>query len=186
MSISTLSSRVGRDSASDRPEATTSHQPPESATATSVVGVGLTEQDVTRAVELPDSMLWSEVTAVACLPDGQVEPVAACLRAGAGPPDQWYPTTRGPGWDPSGASPMLDQAAALDTCDDCPVRAACLELGLRTDAELGAWGIWGLPASERWQIARARHSEPTLTGRAVRTWAAIPARRRALSKGVSA
>lgn len=45
-------------------------------------------------------------------------------------PDLWFPPTSNPG----------DYAAALRICLQCPVRAECLDLAVRSGADAGIWG----------------------------------------------
>ncbi|GAA5038585.1 WhiB family transcriptional regulator [Actinopolymorpha pittospori] len=57
-----------------------------------------------------------------------------CRRPDANP-DAWFPERQ--------SSAFLESEAER-LCRDCPVRAACLELAIRTEAQgLEPWGIWG-------------------------------------------
>jgi WhiB family redox-sensing transcriptional regulator len=64
-------------------------------------------------------------------------------------PDEWFPVALD-------VAKARDQAAnAIAICDDCPVRAYCLELSLRHPGDIGAYGVWGgLVEGERRALRR--------------------------------
>lgn len=98
-------------------------------------------------------------------------------------PDLWFPeespSQRGSG-RPSRAQhkQMVENALlAVAICQECPVRAKCLELGMSEEnIEHGIWG--GLLAGERIKLARTRRSgkirEQAITfAEGVRAWQSI-------------
>lgn len=74
-------------------------------------------------------------------------------------------------WFPSAANYYGDDARArhaIETCNRCPVRFACLDVAMRTEvnerdgsplSESSRWGIWGgLTPGQRAKLAGADHA----------------------------
>jgi WhiB family transcriptional regulator, redox-sensing transcriptional regulator len=63
-------------------------------------------------------------------------PLARCASGGADA-DEWFPVaTR---WSRA----RTEAARALALCEECPVRAECLELSMRQWDGAGRYGVWG-------------------------------------------
>jgi hypothetical protein len=75
-------------------------------------------------------------------------------------PDMWFPETQLSVGRPSRKAhqDMVERAiTAMNICQTCPVRAKCLELGMREEnIEHGIWG--GMLAGDRIILARSRRS----------------------------
>ncbi|MGW5364444.1 WhiB family transcriptional regulator [Actinopolymorpha pittospori] len=74
-------------------------------------------------------------------------------------PDAWFPERQ---------TPAFLESEAETLCGDCPVRDACLELAIRTEARgLEPWGIWGgtTPTRRRLLVqARLREQSARISG----------------------
>ena len=95
-------------------------------------------------------------------------------------PDLWFPETQVAQGRPSRAAHqrMVENAlTAMAICQECPVRAKCLELGMAEDnIEHGIWG--GMLAGDRIILARSRRSgtirEQAITfAEGVKAWQSI-------------